>query len=149
MKRELMAFSFGLLTAALIGIGFKARPSAQAQEVPRRGRPCALGILQGTYTLKFEGQIMSGATAGPYAAVGLLAFDGQGGLTLATTQSYNGVLVGPQTILGRYSLGDDCAGGLILNTGARFDIVADNGGRQIDLLQTNPGNVITGLARKQ
>jgi hypothetical protein len=156
MKRELIAFFCGLLTAALTGFGFSAYPvrpallsSAQAQEVPKRGRACAPGILQGTYSLKFEGEIVSGGAQGLYAAIGVLTFDGQGGLILLTTQNYNGTLLAPQTASGRYTLGDDCAGGVVLNTGARFDLVTDNGGRQIDLLQTNPGNVITGLARKQ
>lgn len=156
MKRAVIAFSCGLLTAALAGWWLSAHPlrtsflsTAQAQEIPKRGRACAPGILQGTYALKFEGEIVSGTSQGLYAAVGVLSFDGQGGLSLVSTQNYHGVLVAPQTLAGRYSLGDDCAGGIILNSGARFDFVTDNGGRQLELLQTNPGNVITGTARKQ
>jgi len=156
MKRELTAFSLGLLTAGLAWAGFKANPArpqllltAQAQEIPKRGRACAVGILQGTYSLKLEGDIVGGSSPGRYGAVGVASFDGQGGISMLTTQSYNGTVLSPQLVAGRYFMGEDCAGGVVLNTGARFDFVTDNGGRQLDMLQTNPGNVITGSARKQ
>jgi hypothetical protein len=156
MKREVFAFCLGILATVWASLFFTPLPNpkpffptAQAQEIPPRGRACATAILSGTYALTLEGQTVSGSAAGPYAAVGVLTFDGQGGLALVGTQSYNGTIVSPSNFIGRYSLGDDCAGSALLNTGARFDLVADNGGRQINLLQTNPGGVITGIARKQ
>ena len=156
MKREVFAFCLGILAAAWLNLFFDSQHSAKpfiatarAQEIPMRGQPCATAILHGTYALALEGQNVSGSGAGPYAAVGVLTFDGGGGVSLVGTQNYNGNILPVSNIIGRYALGNDCAGSLIFNTGARFDLVTDNGGRQVNLLQTNTGGVVKGLARKQ
>lgn len=154
MKREVFAFCLGLLAAVWFGVDSprSAQPliaTAQAQEIPTRGQACATAILQGTYALTLEGQTLSGSAAGPYAALGVLTFDGQGGVSLVSTQNYNGSILPVSNFIGRYALGIDCAGSIVFNTGARFDLVTDNGGRQVNLLQTNTGGVVKGLARKQ
>ena len=156
MKREVFAFCLGILATAWLGLSFDSQRSAkpfiataQAQEIPTRGQPCATAIVQGTYALTLEGQTLSGSAAGPYAAIGVLTFDGQGGVSLVGTQNYNGSILPVSNFVGRYGLGLDCAGSLIFNTGARFELVTDNGGRQINLLQTNAGGLVKGLARKQ
>lgn len=126
--------------------------SAQAQDVyqmPTRGTVCATGNFQGVYVFTVEGVIVNGDTKQNYAGLGVLALDGQGGAQLRLTQSYDGRIVAPTTLAGRLALGEDCAGQLLFNSGARFDFASDNGGRELRLLQTNPNNVVQGAARRQ
>lgn len=126
--------------------------SAKAQDiyqVPARGTVCATGIFQGVYVFTVEGVLVNGDAKQNYAGLGVLALDGQGGALLRITQSYDGRIVAPTTLAGRFVLGEDCAGQLLFNSGARFDFASDNGGRELRLLQTNPNNVVQGTARRQ
>lgn len=126
-----------------------ARRTNTSQELPSRTLACGVSMLTGGYALALEGPVVSGSLSGPYAGVGVLNFDGAGNVSARASQSYNGLIQPIVITAGRYSLGEDCTGTLILTPTARFDIVASNNGREINLLQTNPGNVIYGVAKKQ
>lgn len=127
-----------------------ARRAQTSQEMPTRAvLACGVGMLNGNYALALEGPVVAGNSAGPYAGVGVLSFDGVGNVAVRISQSFNGAIQPVVVTAGRYSLGEDCAGTLILSPTTRFDIAASNGGREINFLQTNPGNVIYGVAKKQ
>lgn len=161
MKAQTKSFLAGVLCTLVSGLlvwqAMRANApqllvSAKAQDtyqLPTRGLACALGNLQGGYALALEGVIVGSNSKENYASVGVLTLDGQGAAVLRLTQSYDGRIVGPTALGGRYTLGDDCAGQLLFASGARFDFVSDNGGRELRLLQTNPTNVVHGTARKQ
>ena len=161
MKALIKSFLAGILFTLASGLlGWQASRStppqllvsAQAQDtyqLPARGLACALGNLQGSYVFALEGVIVGSSSKENYAGVGVLILDGLGGAVLRLTQSYEGRITGPVALGGRYTLGDDCAGQLLFASGARFDFVSDNGGRELRLLQTNPTNVVYGSARRQ
>lgn len=133
-------------TAPRVTVAAKTQDSYQ---LPTRGQVCALGNLHGSYVFALDGVIVNGEVKQFYAGIGVLALDGQGGAQLRLNQSYDGRLTGATVLLGRYTLGEDCAGQLLFASGARFDFVSDNGGRELRLLQTNPNNVIQGTAKRQ
>jgi len=163
MKQKTASWMISILTAALIGFlagscwgraqNLNVLPSAKAQErleVPSRAGVCALGLLQGAYAFSAEGRAQSGGTfaAEPYATVGIATFDGQGKLTLSVTQSVGGTILPPFPVTGVYGLNESCGGRMTLSTGAIFDLVISNNGREIALIQINSGNVVHGHAKK-
>jgi hypothetical protein len=126
------------------------RRAQTAQEMPVRAvLACGVGMLTGGYALALEGPISAGNLSGPYAGVGVLNFDGAGNVAVRISQSFNGAIQPVVVTAGRYSLAEDCTGSLILSPTARFDLVTSGNGREINFLQTNPGNVIYGVAKKQ
>lgn len=161
MKAQSKVFFAGVLFTLVSGLlvwqvaQLKTSPllaSVKAQDtyqLPTRGLACALGNLRGGYAFALEGVIVGSSSKENYASVGVLTLDGQGIAVLRLTQSYDGRILGPSSLAGRYTLGDDCAGQLIFTSGARFDFVSDNAGHELRLLQTNPTNVVHGTARKQ
>lgn len=161
MKYQTTLFGSAVLIAGLAGflIGVKTGNSvkgfstvaAQSEiDRPMRQRVCADGLLQGAYAFKAEGNIIEGSASplGPYATVGVFNFDGLGKLTLSVTQSYNGRIVGPTNVTGVYTLGDDCQGRITLNTGAIFNVVASDNGRELYLIQINNGSALSGIAKR-
>jgi hypothetical protein len=163
MKRKIVWWAISVLIAGSLGFLTGAHrqgirnlallSSARAQErlqVPSRAQICALGLLQGAYAFSAEGRAASGGdyAAEPYAAVGIANFDGQGKLTLSVTQSVGGTIYSSLLVAGTYALNESCGGRMTLSTGAIFDIVVSNTGREIDLIQVNVGNVIHGTIRR-
>jgi len=163
MRRRLVWWAISVLLAGSVGFLIGARrqgirnfslvSSARAQErlqVPSRAQVCALGLLQGVYAFTAEGRAASGGdyAVEPYAAVGIANFDGQGKLTLSVTQSVGGTIYPPAPIAGTYALNDGCGGRMALSTGAIFDIVVSNTGREVDLIQVNVGNVVHGAIKR-
>ncbi len=163
MKRQIVFFLVAVSVAGLLGflIGSRSLPSgyfpllpaAQAQTAPMRGRECTAALLQGAFAFDLWGTINvvpSGipTSPGPYATLGLLTFDGQGGFSLVNTQSYNGVIIPPQSLVGVYNLAADCTGRITLNTGAAFSMVAADGGREIHFMQINTNSIVRGVAKR-
>jgi len=163
MKRQIAFFLVAIPIAGLLGFWIGSRglpsgnsaliPAAQAQTAPARGRECTAALLQGTFAFDLWGTnniALPGipASSGPYATLGLLTFDGQGGFSLVNTQSYNGVVIPPQNLAGVYILGADCTGRIALNTGAVFSMVAADGGREIHFIQINGSSVVRGIAKR-
>ena len=166
MKRQFTLSFVALLAAGLLGFLFGSRSQlsrnvelisgvqAQSQiERPARGRECTAALLQGAFAFSAEGTITavppgSPFSPGPYATVGVINFDGQGNLSLSNAQSYNGAIVPPTNIAGAYVIGNDCTGRVTLNTGAVFNVVAADAGREVHFIQINTGAAIRGIAKK-
>lgn len=154
MKTHLLVFVLGSFATLLVAryverpaVSFT--PAVQAQTIPTRGRSCDAGAVVGTYALSLTGETLTGNNEGPYAGLGVLTLDTVGAATLVISQNYNGVVVPTLTTAGRYAVGNDCAGIILLNTGARFEWVASASVRELDLLQTVQGSVVHGVAKKQ
>ncbi len=134
--------------------GLIAAAEAQPQiERPARGRECTAALLQGAFAFSADGEITAVPPGfpfppGAYATVGIISFDGQREFSLSNTQSYNGVIVPPTNITGTYVLSNDCSGRITLNTGAVFNLVAADAGREIHFIQINNSTAIRGVARK-
>lgn len=159
MKLGLIGFMTSILLAGALGFwlgthsqrirSLKFAPIARAQDrldVPSRAVPCAAGLLQGAYAFTVQGKGPSNDE--DYATVGIINFDGRGGLSLSNTQSINGRIIPPTPIAGLYILNENCGGRITLTTGSIFDAVVSNNGREVYLIQVNSGNVISGFARK-
>lgn len=114
---------------------------------------CTNNSLRGSYGFTAQGVTLQGspvpaALRGPFASSGSATFDGQGNFTLTATSSFNGIVQGPATVKGTYSVNEDCTYDSRADNGATFRSVIVNGGKEILILQTTPGVAITGTAKK-
>jgi len=91
--------------------------------------------------------------AGPFANVGTLNFDGNGNLTGTLVNSINGTTVSA-TETGTYKVNSDCTGTYTvqispLGITSQAYFVIDDSGNEVQIIVTDPGGVITCVARKQ
>ena len=83
-----------------------------------------------------------------YGEIGLMMFDGNGNITGSASLSDDGTAA-HITYTGTYTMNPDCSGNMTINftNGSEaFDFVLKNGGKGINLIETDPGVVITGTA---
>jgi hypothetical protein len=147
MKRTIIANTLAITVATALGVGIA--PVAQAAD-----KGCSNTTLRGTFTYRTAGFITAPpAEAGPFASVGTQIFDGDGGTTASAWISQDGNIV-PVTIKGTYTVNPDCTGSFTLQispvgltTHSFFAI--DDSGAEFQAIQTDPGVVVTGIARKQ
>ena len=147
MKRTLSAKTFAIAAVAVLALGLA--PTAKADD-----KGCTNATLNGTFSQKGTGVIVSPpALAGPMANVGTLTFDGSGGLTGTVVNSLNGTIV-PATEKGTYHVNPDCTGTYTVQisplgiTGNAYFVI-DNLLNEIQIITTDPGVVITCVARRQ
>lgn len=157
MKRTLTWFLSsvlsGFLCVAAWGI-FSASDAAYAQDDPfarARTPHCTNGTASGTYAYRMSGQIVG---VGPILVNGLFTHNPDG------TMSGNVYLnIAGQTIPnaswsnGTFRTNDDCTGTgsffvAALNQQITYNFIATDGGRQIDLINTNAGNAFHGVGRR-
>ena len=123
-------------------------PPVQAEH----GNECTRGSLKGPYGYVFSGLQFpsppSPVGVGAVAAAGLIAFDGEGGLTAQDTFN-NGVTISHRTGTGTYTVDSDCTGSAELGGdfgGLSFYFVIVSRGREFSFLVTNPGTLQPGVA---
>jgi len=134
--------------AAMIGLGATfpggALPKVHAQE---EAQGCSAATLKGTYALTFSGFFTTGPVPAainafiPVAGGGLVTFDGNGNLSASETVSLGG-LITPVNIPGTYTVNSDCTGTFITTPNAHLNLVILRNGREIQAVNTVPGNVI-------
>ena len=91
----------GVMMVAIVGFGVQARtqPVSFAPNVGADSRPdvkeesCGLKTLRGSYGFTTTGSIVSAGPVGLVADVGVLTFDGVGGVSQVETLSLNGVII--------------------------------------------------------
>jgi hypothetical protein len=148
MKRITIAkaFTIAAFTALALGIA----PTANAHD-----KGCSNATLKGTFAEKDTGFIMNSPPTPPslFAGVNLDTFDGNGTITATgfATLDGNGA---PQTETGTYKVDPDCTGTYEVQISpggftAHAFFVIDDGGNELQIIVTDPGNVITCIARKQ
>lgn len=148
MKRIIIAkvFTIAAFTALALGIA----PAANASD-----QGCSNATLKGTFAEKDNGFIMNTPPTPPslFAGVNLDTFDGKGRITGTgfATLDGNG---GSQREIGTYKVKPDCTGTYEVtispgNFKAHASFVIDDGGNELQIIVTDPGNVITCIARKQ
>jgi len=135
--------------AAIIGLGATVPggtlPKVHAQEVDLEG--CSAATLHGRYGLTFSGYGTNGAVPAPITAfipvagVGLVTFDGNGNLSASETVSVGG-LISLVNVPGTYTVNSDCTGTFITTPNAHLNLVILRKGREIQAVNTVPGNVI-------
>lgn len=156
MKRKLttvltVTFLF-CLAFALAGILNQRdlTPKAQASSRSAAGK-CKLSKLEGTYGIFANGTVVTpppGLPAGPFATVGTMEVEDDGLATVKLTRSFNG-LITRETLPGLLTINDDCRGTATFGGVRTFDIISVDGGDELQFIQTNPGSVVTVVAKRQ
>ena len=147
MNRSSIAKTFTI--AAVIAVALAVAPIAKAE-----GKGCSNATLKGTFADKDTGFITAPpAMAGPFAGVSTETFDGNGTVTATGIVSLNGNIV-PVTSKGTYTVNPDCTGTYTfqispIGVTAHGFFVVDDGGNELQILITDPGTVITCIARRQ
>jgi hypothetical protein len=121
--------------------------------------PLETATLNGAYSMTVSGTAGSPVWApftGPVATIGKIVFDGLGNLQIpfttivAATPPLN--VKPPVTIRGTYTIGRDCTGTMTLiftpMPNAHYNLIISLDGRQITMIATDSGDVLTGAAQR-
>jgi len=154
MKRTIASLTFGFLLTGLLFLGI---PSAQAKE------KCDNGTLNDTYRFVATGSDFSGPEI-HFLLVGTATLDGQGNISGATTESFEGHIEPGITFAGTYTVNPNCTGSMTLHGNhpgttdgvipARTDthhlnFVIGSRGKELDLIFTDTGNVIGASMKRE
>lgn len=145
---------------ALLGLGLfwqsqsRIIPAAQAQSIDITGREtpvdrfrsrtCNNGLAAGRYAYTFNGSILG---VGNTTAVGVLTVNQDGTLLFADTQSLAGQIT-RRNFTGTYTLNPDCTGAAIFSTGLTGDFILSDEGREVRVIITTPGVIVSGQAKR-
>lgn len=119
-------------------------PSFRAQ-----AQTCTNSSLNGTYFYVLGGSVTAGTGVAPYAELGKLIADGNGGVAGQSTASIGGSLA-PFSLSGSYTVQGDCTGTLTLSVNSQstetiaFQIV--DGGQSAVVAFSSSGAVVVGRA---
>jgi hypothetical protein len=145
MKRSTIAKT--LTMAAVTALALAISPAAKASD-----KGCTNATLRGSYAQTGSGVITAPPDqAGPFANVGTLVFDGNGGLTGTLVVSSGTSSQATET--GTYTVNSDCTGTYTVQI-APFGITSqaffaiDTNGDELEIIVTDPGSVITCVAKK-
>jgi hypothetical protein len=147
MKRSTVAKTFTIAAVTALALGLA--PVAKADD-----KGCSNATLKGTFAFTASGFITApAAAAGPLAEVGAQTFDGNGGASAIATSSQNGN-IHQVTITGTYTVNPDCTGTLAIQAfpgglKSQLFFVIDDTANELLLICTDPGFVLTGIARRQ
>ncbi|MBV9460526.1 MAG: hypothetical protein JO141_23875 [Bradyrhizobium sp.] len=145
MKRSTIAKTFTAITAFALALA----PGAKADD-----KACTEHTLRGAFAYTSTGSAVAPPViAGPAAEVGRQTFDGKGGTTVTATLSANGNFVQFNNVIGTYTVNSDCTGTFALQLAPDFTLhvffVIDDDGNGFQGIETEPGLVITRIARRQ
>jgi hypothetical protein len=134
--------------AAALTLALAIAPAVRASD-----KGCSNNTLRGSYAQTGTGVITAPPDqAGPFANVGTIVFDGNGGLTGVLTISQSGMSA-QATETGTYSVNSDCTGTYTVQI-APFGITSqaffaiDTNGDELEIIVTDAGSVITCVAKK-
>jgi len=128
--------------------------------VPKRGASvvhamsgCTNATLTGNYAFSNPGfttptKSVTGEED-PFAAVGVLGFDGAGGVTISFTLAFKGKISPGQTGTGTYAVSSDCTGSISFPTIVDFNTVIIGSGAEVFGIETTPSFTGTFDAKKQ
>jgi hypothetical protein len=112
--------------------------------------PCSSESLTGAYGFQLSGSFIPGGIS--FATTGRFVSDGHGAVTGTIVESVNGN-ISTGSFTATYTVADDCTGVAVfkfdrgLQSTISFTIVSS--GREVLLIDTDPGTVETGSAKKQ
>lgn len=148
MKRSTIATAFTIAVVSTLTLGLA--PTANAHE-----KGCSSATLQGTFAEKDTGFITNPppAAASLFAGVVLETFDGNGKMTATGMSNLDGTVTS-QTEKGTYTVNPDCTGTYEVQISpggftAHAFFVIDDDGNELQIIVTDPGTVITCIARRQ
>jgi hypothetical protein len=135
---------------AVTAIAFGTYRPGQAQA---GSRTCGVQSLRGTYVFSASGYNIVGGVPQPKAIVEVLAFNGDGTLTVpAVTASINGLILQPPPGTGDYTVDIDCTGTIAFHGAPpgqqppTFNIFLAANGEEVWMIQTNSNTVFQGTA---
>ena len=142
------ALLVGLWLEALVAIS-----PAAGDDNPGSGNRCSLRHMKGLYGILSTGTVVtpppgSSIPAGPFATVGIMEVDKNGNAIVDLTRSFNGTITS-ETLPGMLTLNEDCTGTAVFGGVRTFNIVVVDQGNEIQFIQTNPGTVVTVVAKRQ
>ena len=131
-------------------------PAAQAADSPDNSsdEPCSVGSLQGSFGVTTTGFIVAFGPIGSVADVGVITFDGNGGVSQNTTTSLNGAILQNRIGTGTYIVNSDCTGSVSVQIPPRVEpstsnfVIVDHG-KELRLINTGNGRVLAGNAKRQ
>jgi len=139
-------FTMALLTAVALWVA----PASKATD-----KGCNAASLNGGFADKDTGFIVPAANAAPlpFAGINAITFDGNGNITGTGFGNVGGSGT-PQTETGTYTVNPDCTGTytVTINPGAitvHAYFVPDDSLNELQIIITDPGNIITCVARRQ
>ncbi|MGE0131081.1 MAG: hypothetical protein AB7U82_23635 [Blastocatellales bacterium] len=155
MKSKMRWFLSTTIVIALCALSTSTftQPEVHAQEerAAFRAAPhCNNGVASGTYGYRMAGQLVG---VGPFLVNGIFThypdgtMDGDVQLTLGSQQ------IPTKWSGGTFKTNNDCTGAgkffvQALNLEVTYNLIVTDGGEQIELLNTNPGVVLHGVARR-
>jgi hypothetical protein len=148
MKRIIIAKTITIAAFTVLVVGMATAANAS-------DKGCSTATLKGTYADKDNGFFMNPPPAAPslFAGVNLDTFDGKGTITAIGFATVDGT-GSPQTENGTYTVNPDCTGTyeVTISPGGfttHASFVIDDDGNELQIIVTDPGNVVTCIARKQ
>jgi hypothetical protein len=146
MKRITRSMVAGLCLAGALLLALSYRQAGVASAATNAGKKsgCTLANLEGPYATVATGT----NPGGPMVAVGVYTFDGKGNLSLVDDASLNGDIRLGRMRTGTYTVNPDCTGTLTTPAQDAHLVLADEG-REVNYINIRPGNVITGVFKKQ
>ncbi len=152
MKRIVSAFLALAVSATLVFLATSKLKHDQSVVHAQGG--CSDATLTGNYPFVLSGastpgHSVTGKNNVPTAAVGVLTFDGAGGLALTYTVVFNGKAT-TASDTGTYTVNSDCTGTFTDTTiNVHFNLVTVGGGTEVFGIETDPGFTDTFDAKKQ
>lgn len=152
-----MKLSFGAFVAGLIVLtGILVTHSVTSTRSVHAQTGCDLSSFSGAYGYKLDGTVYDNQGNLYFiASAGRVVADGSGGLTGSDTYSFDGT-IGKRTYTGTYTMNADCTGSATLqltignSTGSvHGDIVAVDGAREIEFVETDTNYILSGTFKKQ
>ncbi|MBI3679139.1 MAG: hypothetical protein HY235_01845 [Acidobacteria bacterium] len=112
---------------------------------------CSNKTVRGVYTFANSGTAIVDGNLYFFAAAGKLTADGEGNLEGKDTASTNG-RIERRSFTGTYTVNEDCTGSVRMRVQgfvAGFDVVVAVDGKELQFIQTDPGVIISGTAKRQ
>ena len=152
-KTIILTSAFAIAFAVCLALLPNYKPAqVSAQIAPDRGNSpvqCTNGLLNGRYGYEIKGTL---AGVGPVVLVGTINHSYDGTYTGAMTASYNGQIVPFLPYNGNFAVNSDCSGtsSFTLPDGTKVTtrIVVLERGKEYFIINTDPGNVLSGVIKR-